>query len=257
MIKAKIYKLVASIVLVSAISFSTSNANGQRRSSKNEKLRYEERNKTDRLRKYDGKEKYNRSNYSSGFNQDTDRVKKKHQKYNSQHKQQKYAKKSSNSNVDRKGKQKSFGHNSRAHKSYRHWDSRPKVRQHSHRQHKRQIKSQSRYRHFYDRHGHTCYHHDRYGNVLIRFANEPLIISHPYGNYYFTNGVYYRFYKEVGYVLVDAPSSTYFSYVPHNCKQVRHQAGVYYTNGEICFVKHKNAYRLVKVPTNLQFSLHF
>ncbi|PKQ61423.1 hypothetical protein BZG02_15840 [Labilibaculum filiforme] len=248
--KSVLYKLTASIVLVAAIAISTSSASAQRRSEQKEKTRYEERNKSTRLTDADRSEKYNKSSYSDRSNSQKKNTSNKQSDYYKRDRtSNKYSKNSNNGNS--KHWDRSHNHTS-PHKSY--YSSGDRYMSYSY---PKAVHSNKRYRNFYNQHGHNCYRHDRYGNVVLRFAAAPVVIRHTHGDYYFSDGDYYRFYPEVGYVMVDAPNSLYFSYVPDNCHRVSHRGNDYYTNGSIYFVKYRNGFRLVNTPGGIHLSLRF
>jgi hypothetical protein len=254
--KSMLYKLTASIVLVSAIAVTTSSVSAQRRSNKNDKQPYEEPSKSTRLRDSDRKAKYNKSRYSDRADNKSNTASKKYKKQNTHYKQDSYGKSHSShkghSNTYRYKKNRGYNNGSYAHKSY----SSSGDRYRSHR-YPKTVQPRHSYRHFYNDHGHNCYRHNRYGNVVLRFAIAPVVIRHTYGDYYFSDGDYYRFYPEVGYVMVDAPNSLYFSYVPENCQRVSHHGGEYYTNGDMCFVKSRKGFRLVNAPSGIHLSFRF
>jgi len=229
--KSVIYKSLASIVLVATISVSTSDVFAQRRSHKEDKVRYEERKPSNRLRNYDRKEKFNKNTYHA---------KAKHQRNN-------------HSQAYKTQKHHQYKHmKSYARKSY----AKPYYDHHSS-YYPRHNRPHYRYRPFYNRYGNRCYYHKRYGDVVIRFAVEPTVIPYEYGDYYFSDGDYYKYYPEVGYVMVDAPNSLYFSYLPNTCHRMVHSGNVYYTDGNLSFMRYRRGFRLVKTPARIQLSFRF
>ena len=251
--KSVLYKLTASIVLVSAIAISTTSVSAQRRSQQNEKTRYEERNKSTRLKDADRNEKYNKSRYSDYSDRKKNNTpNKKSTKYHKERHANGYSGQYENGHVN-SNKRWDRNHNGGSHvKSYH--SSGDRYRSYNY---PKMVHPNQRYRNFYNNHGNNCYRHDRYGNVVLRFAVAPVVIRHSYGDYYFSDGDYYRFYPEVGYVVVDAPNSLYFSYVPDNCHRILHHGNEYYTNGDMCFVKYRNGFRLVSAPAGIHLSLRF
>ncbi|MDM8160747.1 hypothetical protein QUH73_13045 [Labilibaculum sp. K2S] len=249
--KSVLYKLTASIVWVSAIAISTSSVSAQRRSQQYEKTRYEERNKSTRLKDADRKEKYNKSRYSDNSDRKKNNTSnKKSTKYYKERNIKGYSNHQKNGNY----KHGDWNRNNRLYSKKSYHSSGDRYRSYNY---PKMVHTNQRYRNFYNNHGNNCYRHDRYGNVVLRFAVAPVVIRHSYGDYYFSDGDYYRFYPEVGYVVVDAPNSLYFSYVPDNCHRVLHHGNEYYTNGEIYFVKHRNGFRLENAPTGIHLSLRF
>lgn len=254
--KSTLYKLTASIVLISAIAVTTSSVSAQRRSNQNDKQTYEEPNKSIRLRDFDRKEKYNKNRYSDRSNNTGTATSKKYRKQNSHYKNDRLNKgrssHSKHADTYNYKKHRSYNDGSYARKSY--YSSGDHYRNN---RYTKTVHPHHSYRHFYNDYGHNCYRHNRYGNVVLRFAVAPLIIRHPYGDYFYSDGDYYRFYPEVGYVRVDAPNSLYFSYVPENCQRVSHRGGEYYTNGDVCFVRSRRGFRLVNTPARIHLSLRF
>ncbi len=230
------YKLITGIVLVSAIILSGSFANAQRRSSKENKTRYEERNKTNVLRNYDRSDRYNKSTY---------RADRKHAKSKTYGPEKNISKHHKNYKAHR-------GNQHYANKHYRKHRS-----NHKHGYYSKHLNSHNRSPYFYNNYGHSCYHHTRYGDVVMRFASEPLVIRYRNGKYFYSEGYYYRFYPEIGFVVVNPPSSVYFSYIPDNCRRVSHHGNVYYSNGDLCFERHRKGFRLVKAPLGIHLSLKF
>ena len=258
--KSMLYKLTASIVLVSAIAVTTSSVSAQRRSNQNDKTRYEKPTKSTRLKDSDRKAKYNKNTYSSRSDRRSNTTSKQYQKQYKKHSSHKkhnshgksYSSHKNHSNTYSYKRNRRYSNGSHAHKSY--YSSGDRYRSY---RYPRTVHSRNSYKHYYNDHGHNCYRHDRYGNVVLRFAVAPVVIRHTYGDYYFSDGDYFRFYPEVGYVRVDAPSSLYFSYLPDNCRRISHHGGEYYTNGAICFVKGRNGFRLVNAPSGIHLSFRF
>lgn len=249
--KSVLYKWVASIVLVSTISVSTTSATAQRRSQENQKTSYADSKQSTRLRTVDLNNKNKKNTYSDRSNT---------KKYKSYSKQKAY----SNQDTYRKGnsdrqrnlnayhKERKGNQVSHAYRSYSSSGDRYKSNKYP-----KQVHPHSRYKHFYNDRGHNYYQHDRFGRVVLRFAVAPIIIRHNHGDYYYSYGEYYRFYPEVGYVRVEAPNSLYFSQLPDDCRWISHQGHEYYTNGELCFVRYRNGFKLVKNPIGIHLSIRF
>ncbi|MBL4560618.1 MAG: hypothetical protein JKX79_06490 [Labilibaculum sp.] len=254
--KSILYKLTASIVLVSAIAVSSTSVSAQRRSNQNNKQLYEEPNKSTRLRDSDRKEKYNKSSYSNRSNHTCNAASKKYKRQNTHYKNDRSNKGSSSHirHADAYNYKKHRSHNQGSYVRKSYYSSGDRYRSY---RYAKSVHPHHSYKHFYNDHGHNCYRHNRYGNVVLRFAVAPLVIRHTYGDYFYSDGDYYRFYPEVGYVRVDAPNSLYFSYVPDNCQRVSHRGGEYYTNGDMCFVKSRRGFRLVNTPSGIHLSVRF
>jgi hypothetical protein len=245
--KSILYQLVASIVLVSAISVSTTSATAQRRSQENDKTIYQESNQSTRLKVSDRNEKDNRKTYST---RSDNQKKQSYKQQNAYLKNNSYQKGQSNKSQDltvyknQKNRGVVYTQNSSGDGYENH-------------KYPKQVYPHSRYKHFYNDRGHNCYQHDRYGQVILRFAVAPFVIRNSYGDYYYSKGDYYRFYPQIGYVQVEAPNSLYFSHLPDDCRGISHQGHEYYTNGELCFVRYRNGFKLVKNPIGIHLSLRF
>ena len=252
--KSVLYKAITGTVLVAATLLSGNYVNAQRKSSRDNNNLHEDRYKSTRLRPEDRTEKVNKSTYRIRNNNDSkkshkaNRVKsyyrdhhsKSHELHKYNHK--KYHKKHQYKHKAHKGYNK---HGYKHYKKYRHY------------KHHHQHYNYHRYRHFYNHHGHSCYHHSRYGNVVVRFACEPIVIHHRYGDYYYADRYYYRYYPEIGFIEVEPPRAVYFSYIPDDCQRVTVHGDVYYTNGELCFVRHRKGFRLVSAPSGFHLSVKF
>lgn len=224
--------LIAGIVLVSIIIFSGFSLLAQRRSQQNEKIRYEEKNQPNRLREYNSKERYNQSDYQSKNDQPRNQNEKKYSKINTEQ----------NNNGYVHAKRTAADH-SRYDRENRHYASRSFHNNHE-------------VRHYYNK-GHSWYHHPRFGNVVVRFAVDPFVIHHQQGDFYYSDGLYYRFYPEIGYVVVDVPESIYFECLPDNYARVSYNGNVYFTDGDLCFVHHQKGFRLIKAPSGIHFAIRF
>lgn len=240
----KYYKLLASIVMVSILSTFTVNLLAQRRSHNEESTRYDETRRNKHLHDSKKRDKYNKSTYNYRDN-------------NESHHQGKYYKKKSKHDQQQDHFVHKNHHKHKNHKSYHHEHVKFN---HAHKAYYRGYhKNHSpyyKYRFYNNRHGHSCYNHSRYGEVIREFACEPRVIHHHSGDYYYTDGCYYRFYPEFGFVRVEVPS-VYFSVLPEDCHRVRAYGEVYYTNGDLCFVKHRKGFRLVTMPEGIHFSIRF
>ena len=210
-----IKKLVASIVLVSAIIFSGLPTFAQHRSHKDERNRNEKRKYTKRTKghKHNKKKDYHAKSH------------KKHIQHN------KYS----------KVRTRHYGgdryHNDRIVKNHnKHRYNRYAHRGHNHNNHG--------VRRYFKNHGNRCYSHSNYGNVVVRFSTRPTIINHCDGDFYYSRGRYYQHYPEVGYVRVDEPGSICFDDIPDSCERVSYRGGVYFRLGDLSFVKNGRGFRL-------------
>ncbi|MRT94650.1 DUF6515 family protein [Ancylomarina sp. 16SWW S1-10-2] len=212
--KSILKKLVASIVLVSAIIFSGLPIFAQQ-SYKGEKNKSEKRKYTKRTKdnKYDKKRDYQTKNHKK------------------QRQNDKYSKvRTRDDRGDRYRKERIV----RRHNDYR-YNRYAQGRQNH------QIHGVSSY---YKRQAHKSYLHSRYGNVVVQFATRPIIINHRDGNFYYSRGRYYQYYPEVGYVRVNVPESIYFDDVPNSCERISYRGGVYFRLGDLNFVKNGRGFRL-------------
>lgn len=233
--KSAIKMLVTSTVLVSTIIFSGSSLLAQRRSQQNEKIRYEEKNQSKRLREYNRNERYNQSDYRSKNDQQRNQNGKKYSKINSE----KYK------NGNRYGHAKPItADHARCNGKNHHYVD-------------RDFHNNREVRRYYYNKGHRWYHHPRFGNVVVRFAVDPFVIHHQQGDFYYSDGLYYRFYPEIGYVVVDVPESIYFECLPDNYARVSYNGNVYFTDGDLCFVHYQKGFRLIKAPSGIHFAIRF
>ena len=243
----KYYKLLASIVLVSTLTTYTTSLFAQRRSYNEEATRYEERKRNKSFHENQNRDRSKRSSYK-----DNRRSQRHDHKYNNKkshyHKHDHYVHK----------KHKGYKHHKyhkHGHIEYKHYHD-DHYRGH-HRYHHRHHAPYYRHKHYFNKHGHSCYNHSRYGQVIWRFACKPRVIHHHSGDYYYTNGCYYRYYPEFGFIHVEAPRTVYFSHLPNDCHRIKVHGGVYYTDGDLCFVRHRKGFRLVTMPEGIHFSIQF
>ncbi|PXX96027.1 hypothetical protein DF185_20940 [Marinifilum breve] len=245
----KYYKLLASIVLVSTLTTYTTSLFAQRRSYNEEATRYEERKRNKSFHENNNKDRSKRSSY----NYKDDRRSQRHDhKYKN--------KKSHYSNHDHYSHKKHKGHKHYKHHKHGHVEHRYYHGDHyrgHHRYHHRHHAPYYRHKHYYNKHGHSCYNHSKYGQVIWRFSCEPRVIHYHSGDYYYTNGYYYRYYPEFGFIHVEPPRAVYFSHLPNDCHRVKVHGGVYYTDGDLCFVRHRKGFRLVTMPEGIHFSIRF
>lgn len=216
----KYYRLLASIVLVSTLTTYTTSLFAQRRSYNEEATRYEERK---RNKSFDENNNRNKSKRSSYNYNDDHRSQRHDSKYNNN--KSNYHKNNHNAHKKHNG----YKYHKPGHVEYRHYHGDHYRANHRHQE------PYYRHKYYYNKHGHSCYNHSKYGQVIWRFSCEPRVIHHQSGDYYYTNGSYYRFYPELGFILVEAPSTVYFSHLPNDCHRVKVHGGVYYTDGDLCF----------------------
>ncbi len=96
-----------------------------------------------------------------------------------------------------------------------------------------------------------CYHHPRYGNVVMRFTTPPVMIRHNQGHYYYSGGHYYRYRPHIGYIRINAPYSTCFHELPYGWRRFAFNGHIYYTAGDLYFVKYRRGFRLVSRPAGI------
>ena len=213
--KSILKKLVASIVLVSAIIFSGLPTFAQQRSHKDEKNRTEKRKYTKRTK--DNK-KVNKRDYQT-------------KSYKTHKQNDKYSKvRARDYGGDRYRKERIV----RRHNDYRY--NRYAQGRQNHQPHGVST--------YYKRQVHKSYLHSRYGNVVVQFATRPIIINHRDGNFYYSQGRYYQYYPEVGYVRVNEPQSICFDDIPDSCERVSYRGGIYFRLGDLNFVKNGRGFRL-------------
>ena len=208
-------KLVASIVLVSAIIFSGLPTFAQHRSRK------DERNRTEK-RKYTKRTKGHKHNKKRDYHAKSHKKHRQHDRY-SKVRTRHYG-------GDYYRNNRIVKHNNR--QRYNRYVHR------GHNNHKHSVRS------YYKRHGHKCYSHSRYRNVVVRFSTRPTIINHCDGDFYYSRGRYYQYYSGIGYVRVDEPEFIYFDNIPDSCEHVSYPGGIYFRIGDLSFVKNGRGFRL-------------
>jgi len=219
-------KLAASIVLVTAIIFSGLPVSAQHRSHNDEHHKHHDKkgySKRSKEHKHNKKKDYHsRSHRKNGHHHGHTRVKSRH--YNGDHYHADRVYRHHDAHRSNRHVHRSYRHNKHVHHTYRH----PKHSSH----------------HYYKRHGHRCYSHSRFGDVVVRFAVAPIVIRHHEGDYYYTNGIYYQFYPEIGYVRVNMPESVCFDDFSDDCERVSYRGGVYFRLGDLYFKKDHRGFHL-------------
>ncbi|WP_372641445.1 DUF6515 family protein [Ancylomarina sp.] len=208
-----IKKLVASIVLVAAIIFSGLPTFAQYRSHKDERKENSKYTKRTKGHKHDKKKDYHAKSHKKNNHHD------KYSKVKTRH-----------------------------YDGDRYHNDRVVTRHDNHRYNSRANRGHNHHKHaarrYYKRHGHRCYAHPRYGNVVVKFSVRPTIINHCDGDFYYVRGRYYQYYPELGYIRVDAPEAACFDHIPDGCERVSHRGGVYFRLGDLSFVKDGRGFRL-------------
>ncbi len=92
------------------------------------------------------------------------------------------------------------------------------------------------------------YHHPVYGHVIRKFVHRPVIFVHNHHRYYDYDGHLFRFYRGVGYVLVDVPFGLVVEYLPAGYEQVYINGYLYFRVGNLFFENTDLGFRLVHYP---------
>jgi hypothetical protein len=92
------------------------------------------------------------------------------------------------------------------------------------------------------------YHHPRYGHVIRKFVYRPNIFVHNNSRYYCYDGHFFRYFRGVGYVLVDVPFGIVFDAVPHGYERVYINGYLYLRVGNLFFEYTDFGFRLVHYP---------
>lgn len=218
-------KLAASIVLVTAIIFSGLPVFAQHRSHQDEKHYHDKKAYSKRTKdnRRNNKKDYHSRSHKKNRHHDERYSKVKSRRYHGDH-YDGYRIKRHHTHRPAKHIYRSHAHNKHVYHAHGH---------HKHVSHR-----------YYKRHGHRCYAHPGYGNVVVRFAVAPIVINHYDGDFFYTDGLYYQYYPEVGYVRVEAPNSIYFGGIPDKCERVSCRGQVYFKFGDLRFVKDGRGFRL-------------
>jgi hypothetical protein len=90
--------------------------------------------------------------------------------------------------------------------------------------------------------------HPRYGHVIRKFVYRPNIFVHNNSRYYCYDGHFFRYFRGVGYVLVDVPFGIVFDAVPHGYERVYINGYLYLRVGNLFFEYTDFGFRLVHYP---------
>ncbi|QGY42868.1 hypothetical protein GM418_04115 [Maribellus comscasis] len=101
------------------------------------------------------------------------------------------------------------------------------------------------YSYRYHRH---YYHHPVYGHVIRRFVYSPSIFVYNHNRYYCYDGHFFRFFRGIGYVLVDVPFGVVFDALPHEYERVYINGYLYFRVGNLFFEFTDLGFRLVHYP---------
>jgi hypothetical protein len=92
------------------------------------------------------------------------------------------------------------------------------------------------------------FHHPTFGHVIRRFVHRPDVFFHNNHRFYCYDGHFFRYFRGVGYVLVDIPFGMVFSYLPHDYDRVFINGYLYFRVGNLFFEYSDYGYRLVHYP---------
>lgn len=131
------------------------------------------------------------------------------------------------------------------HRKYRHWDRTWET-------YRWNVSSwrdyySSYHPHSYRFHKHY-FHHPRYGHVIRKFQYRPVFFVHNNIRYYNYNGHFFKYFRGVGYVLIDMPYGIVFSGLPSEYERVYINGYPYFRVGNLFFERNPYGYALVHYP---------
>lgn len=92
------------------------------------------------------------------------------------------------------------------------------------------------------------YYHPNFGHVIKKINGKPVYFVHNNVRYYNYNGHFFRYFKGVGYVLVDMPYGIVFRNMPAGYEIVYINGYRYFRSGNLFFEKHPHGFSLVHYP---------
>ncbi len=92
------------------------------------------------------------------------------------------------------------------------------------------------------------YHHPHYGHVIRKFGYRPQIFIHNHNRYYCFEGNFFRYFRGIGYVLVDVPFGMTFEYLPDGYERVHINGYLYFRVGNLFFEASDFGFQLVYYP---------
>ena len=101
------------------------------------------------------------------------------------------------------------------------------------------------------------YVHPKYGRTYRSFHNNPFVLNHNRGRYYYYDGHFCDYRPGIGYVIIDIPYLTVFTRLPFHCNRVKVRGRTFYQYGSLYFEALPVGYRLVPSPIQINISAHF
>jgi hypothetical protein len=92
------------------------------------------------------------------------------------------------------------------------------------------------------------YHHTAFGHVIRKFHYRPVSFIHNNIRYYNYNGHFFRYFRGIGYVLVDMPYGIVFHELPVGYERVYVNGFLYFRIGNLFFEMNSNGYSLIHYP---------
>ncbi|MBN1819611.1 MAG: hypothetical protein JXR31_16780 [Prolixibacteraceae bacterium] len=92
------------------------------------------------------------------------------------------------------------------------------------------------------------FHHPKYGHVIRRFINKPVIFVYNHVPYYCYDGYFYNYRRGIGYILTDLAYNLIFPELPYGYETVYINGYVYFRVGNLFFEYVGNGYQLVYYP---------
>ncbi len=128
---------------------------------------------------------------------------------------------------------------------YHHWDNRWENYRWSANSWRDYYRGYNPYSFRYNKH---YYFDNTYGHVLRRFAFRPIVFLHNHHKYYCYDGHFFRYYRGIGYVLVDIPYGFAFDYLPGDFQRVYINGYLYFRVGNMFFEYNDYGYSLIHYP---------
>ncbi|WP_163323043.1 hypothetical protein [Draconibacterium mangrovi] len=92
------------------------------------------------------------------------------------------------------------------------------------------------------------YYNNHYGHVIRKFVYRPTVFVHNHNRYYCYDGHFFRYYRGVGYVLVNLPFGFSFERLPYGYEQVHINGYLYFRVGNLFFESSGLGFSLVHYP---------
>ncbi len=96
-------------------------------------------------------------------------------------------------------------------------------------------------------HKHYVYHPE-FGHIIRKFSYRPVFFIHNHQRYYSYNGHFFRYFRGIGYILVDMPYGIVFEHLPVEYERVYINGYLYFRTGNLFFEMTPDGFRLVHYP---------